>query len=495
MAGSSEQDTVLAVDDDHLVLRALEATLKRHFRVLTADSGAAALALLAEHPSAAVAIIDQRMPGMSGAELIRHLAEPYPNLVRIILTGYQDIESLKQAINNGGAFRYLEKPCSNEDLLSAVRQAIALHRRLRDGAAVPAALENEALRRSNQRLQLENLHLRMEVEQSLVLGAPIVGSSPVLRQVLAEADRMAATDTTVLILGETGTGKELLARRLHERSGRRDRTFRAQNCGAIVEQLAEDMLFGHVAGAFTGAGASRKGLFEIADGGTLFLDEIGECSPSLQARLLRVVEERTVHRLGDDEHPHPIDVRLIAATHRDLLAEVRAARFREDLYYRLNVFCLRVPPLRERRSDIAELAQYFVTRFNDRARSLSGKLVQGLDAEAVSTLERYDYPGNIRELANIVERAWLFADDGGAIAAEHVRLTEVTGTNASPVPTTSTAECQPLRDAIAEFKVRHIATALERHDWNVAATARALGVSRGRLYEEMRDCGLQRPPD
>ncbi len=504
MQSADDSATVLIVDDDGLVVRALAAALRRHFHVLTADGGERALAVLADHPDTAVAIIDQRMPGMSGAELIRQVADPYPHLVRIILTGFQDIESLKQAINHGGAFRYLDKPCPNEELIAAVQAGIALHRRLREGARAPAVLAgaNAALRDSNERLWLENLHLRDEVARSRTSYGPLVGSSPALRRAIDEAERMADSDATVLILGETGSGKELFARYIHDRSRRATAIFRAQNCASVSEQLAEDTLFGHIPGAFTGARNAKKGLFEIADGGTLFLDEVAECSPSLQARLLRVVEDKIIYRLGDDEQALRVDVRLIAATHRDLLAEAKAGRFREDLYYRLNVFCLRLPPLRERRSDVAELARHFVDSLNQRGRTTSGKYVLGLTPEALRILESHDYPGNVRELANVVERAWLFADDADSIGVEHV-VPGLDGGDRPRVvlnpsmlnPSTPEYEGLPWRDAVGRFKSRLLADALTTHAWNVAATARALGISRTRLYEEMRECGLERPPD
>ena len=302
MGTSDIRDQVLVLDDDSLVLRALDFTLNQFFTVHTALSGAQALALLERHSNIAVAVIDQRMPGMSGPEFIRHTAAPYPNLVRIILTGYQDIDSLKAAINNGGAYRYLEKPCANEELIEAVHQAVQVHHRLVKNTQLPVALAsaNEHLREENQRLQLENLQLHSDVDARYRFGAKIVGSSPALRRVLVDAERVLSTDTTVLITGETGTGKELLARYLHDNGPRRESTFRAQNCGAVAEALMEDTLFGHIAGAFTGARALKKGLFEIADEGTLFLDEIGDCPLTLQTKLLRVVEEKIVHRLGDD---------------------------------------------------------------------------------------------------------------------------------------------------------------------------------------------------
>lgn len=494
---ATERDDVLLVDDDTLVLRAFEATLKRSFNVHCVTSGATAIEFLANRPDIAVVIIDQRMPGMSGPELIRHLTASHPNLVRIIVTGYQDINSLSQAINNGGAYRYLEKPCRNEELLEAVHNATELHHRLVEHSREPAALQaaNAELATANQLLELENLQLRRASDEPFAFARRIVGSSPALQRVLAEADRMAATDTTVLISGETGTGKELLARYLHERGARRARTFRAQNCGAVGDQLMEDMLFGHVAGAFTGARNPKKGLFEVATGGSLFLDEIGECSPSLQARLLRVVEEKVLHRLGDDEHAIHVDVRLIAATNRDLRSEVTAGRFREDLYYRLNVFNLSMPPLRDRRSDIREIAAYFVSCCNEKARHLSGKSIAGITPEAIRALEGYDYPGNIRELANIIERAWLYCDDGDSVSTEHIlpSLGAATPTSDSLAPCPPSPAGGTLRLALAQFKTEHIRNALANNAWNVAATARQLGITRGRLYEEIKESGLQRP--
>ena len=495
MSAPTDVAEILVVDDDTLVLRALSATLKRHFRVLLADSGARALEVLAAHPGIAVAIIDQRMPGMTGPELIRSMADPYPDTVRIILTGYQDIRSLKEAINNGGAYRYLEKPCDNEELIEAVRGAVDLHSRLLAGRREPEILDaaNRELAAANQRLALENSHWRHKAYDTHAYDGRIVGSSPALQQVLKEAERIAVTEATVLILGETGTGKDLLARRIHDRSLRRDNVFRAQNCGAVAESMMEDMLFGHTAGAFTGARSLKKGLFEVADGGTLFLDEIGDCSPSLQARLLRVVEDSVVHRLGDDETALPVNVRLVAATNRDLHEEVEEGRFRKDLYYRLSVLTLKLPPLRERRGDIRELASYFIARFNERARQLSGKLVGEIGADGFAVLESYDYPGNVRELATILERCWVYADDGESITADHVRASLDRDALPEDDSDPADASAESLRTAVQVFKKQFIAAALDEHGWNVAATARALGISRGRLYAEMKECELARP--
>jgi len=486
------------LDDDALVLRSLEATLKRHFRVHTAASGEAALELLADHPEIGVAVVDQRMPGMSGPEFIRRTVEPHPNLVRIILTGYQDIESLKQAINNGGAYRYLEKPCPNEELIGAVRGAAEVHRRLLDSNERPAVLAaaNDALRGTNVRLQLENLQLRLDAESPLQSGTRIVGQSPALRRVIEAAERVAATDTSVLILGETGTGKDMLARHVHECSPRRAQTFRAQNCSAVVEQLIEDTLFGHVPGAFTGAKNLKKGLFEIADRGTLFLDEIGDSSASLQARLLRVLEERVIYRVGDDERAVPVDVRLITATNRDLQADVESGRFRRDLYFRLNVLVLHMPPLRERREDIAPLASHFLACLNERARSSTGKVVAGFEPAALAALESRPFPGNVRELANAIERAWLFADDEGLLSAEHLQpdaRSHTAGARADPGWLNDASGGASLKDALQSFKIEFVTRALERNHWNVAATARELGINRASLYADLRQYGLRRP--
>lgn len=495
MAEQADRPKILIVDDDSLVLRALAATLKRDFDVRSADGGAAALSVLAAEPDVAVAVIDQRMPTMSGPELIRAMVDPHPDVVRIILTGYQDIDSLKEAINNGGAYRYLEKPCANDELLAAVRAGAALHARIVAGREAPELLEaaNDELRRANADLQRENLELRQAADHAFLVGERrLVGGSAALRAVVAAADQMATTDTSVLIEGETGTGKDLIARRIHEQSARRDATFRAQNCGAVAESFIEDTLFGHVAGAFTGARTDKRGLFEIADGGTLFLDEIGECSPALQARLLRVVEEKVVYRLGDDERPWPVDVRLVAATNRDLEAEVSSGSFRQDLYYRLSVFSLRVPPLRERREDIPELVRHFLDVINQRATQLSGKVVGDVDPGALDLLVGFEFPGNIRELSSVIERAWLFADDGGTIASEHVQLAcpQADGEASGSL---GAGDEQTLRGGVAAFKAKFIEAALIANDWNVATTAKLLEISRGRLYEEMRTFGLVRP--
>ena len=345
-----------------------------------------------------------------------------------------------------------------------------------------------------ERLQRENAFLQGEARTERDLRS-LTGDSPAMKAVRLAIQQVARTESTVLILGETGTGKDLLARHLHERGPRRARTFRAHNCGAVAEHLMEDVLFGHVAGAFTGAQGLKRGLFEIANGGTLFLDEIGECAPSLQARLLRVVEDQVVYRLGDEENPISVDVRLIAATNRDLEQEVQAGRFRQDLFYRLNVLCLVMPPLRERAGDVRELVSHFVAHFNERARNASGKFVSGITPEALDLLERYDFPGNVRELSNIVERAWLYADDEGPIGLEHVAPNLRAPRARAGVNNAADAGALSLKQAVVAFKSEFLAKELARNDWNVSATARALGITRTTLYEEIKDCGLQRPPD
>jgi two-component system response regulator HupR/HoxA len=382
--------TVLIVDDEPRVLDALEAVLAAEFRVLRAEGGAAALGLLAAE-DVAVMITDFRMPGMNGIELCRQGQETAPGTLRLILTAYTDVDSLMEAINTGHIWHFVPKPWDPAELLVVVRRAAERWRLGRENA------------RLRDELQLAYNTLRREAAESRERPATfdrLVGHQTGLRRPVELAGKVLGADTTVLLLGETGTGKELFARLLHDNGPRRASRFVAQNCGALPEALLESELFGHARGAFTGAAGERRGLFEEADGGTVFLDEIGEMSPAMQLRLLRVLQEGEVRRLGAPG-VRKVDVRVIAATNADLEADVEAGRFRRDLYYRLNVFPISLPPLRDRTEDIPTLAEAFLGPACRRAR----RAVPSISPEAMALLRAYPFPGNVRELQNEIERA------------------------------------------------------------------------------------------
>ncbi|MFB3819271.1 MAG: sigma-54-dependent transcriptional regulator [Candidatus Methylomirabilales bacterium] len=370
---------VLIIDDDAEVVRLLEQDLTAcGFTVFPACSGAAGLRLLRETPVDAV-VTDLRMPDFGGLEIVRAAAESQPEARVIIITAFATIASAIDAVKQG-AFDYVSKPFEIEELVLALERA----------------LEDSRLRR-------ENRSLRGEVERRYGFES-LVGASPPMQEVFALIQGAARADLNVLVTGESGTGKELVARAIHYNSARRRGPFVALNCAAIPETLLESELFGHVRGAFTGAAAARTGLVEEAHGGTLFLDEISEMSVALQAKLLRVLEDREVRPLGSNRGT-VVEFRAIASTNRDPRAQVAAGTFRADLYYRLNVVTVHLPPLRARAGDVPRLAHHFVQKFAAR----QGRTVRGLTPEAVALLEAHAWPGNVRELENAIERAVAFA--------------------------------------------------------------------------------------
>ncbi len=362
----TEPASVLVVDDDADLLRLLDMRLRSAgFRPVLAASGEQALARLAVARPRAV-LTDLRMPGIDGQALFERIHAADPSLPVIILTAHGTIPDAVAAAQRG-VFGYLTKPFESSELLALLRRAVA------EGAAHPA--------------------------QGRTGLAGIVTASPLMAALLDEVALVGASQANVLIQGESGTGKEMLARAVHEASGRREGAFVAINCAAIPEALLESELFGHVKGAFTGADAARKGLFQSAHGGSVFLDEIGDMPLALQAKLLRVLQEREVRPLGSQQAV-PVDVRIVSATHRDLEALIAAQGFREDLYYRLNVVNLHIPPLRERREDIAALAQHFVSMLSAK----HGRNIVGFAPDAMESLMRFDWPGNVRQLMNVVEQ-------------------------------------------------------------------------------------------
>jgi len=377
----AEPFRVLVVDDEPAQLELVAGFLRKHgFEVLEAGDGRSALEQFRKAPFDLI-LTDQKMPGLSGLALLEAARGITPEVAVIVLTAYGTIETAVAAIK-AGATDYLTKPLNLDELLHRINQVS-----------------------ERQRLATENRELREALrERHRVEG--IIGESGRMQEVLSLVRRVAPTDTTVLIRGESGTGKELIAKAIHYASPRAAGPLVRVNCAALPESLLEAELFGHEKGAFTGAVASRKGRFELADGGSLFLDEIGDLPSHLQVKLLRVLQEREFERLGSSR-PIPVNVRLLAATHRDLEAFIRDGRFRDDLYYRVNVVTLTVPPLRERREDIPPLIDHFLEKVSRR----DGKAITGLTREAREALLRYDYPGNVRELENLVERAVVLSRD------------------------------------------------------------------------------------
>ena len=455
---------VLVVDDEPRVLDALEAILADEFRVLSAPSGPAALELLGRH-EVAVIVTDYRMPQMSGVELLRRSRELAPEAMRIVLTAYTDVESLMDAINTGGIYHFISKPWDPHELTVVIRRAAERHRLARENARLKDELElaYNALRRET-----------AEAQERPLSFDRLIGADTGLRRSVELARKVLEADTTVLVTGETGTGKELFARLIHENGTWRRGKFVAQNCGALPENLLESELFGHTRGAFTGAVADRRGLFEEADGGTIFLDEVGEMSPAMQLRLLRVLQEGEVRPVGASAS-RKVNVRVIAATNADLDAAIRARAFRQDLYYRLNVFPIPLPPLRERPTDIPPLVDHFLKTYRTRAR----RAVPGIAPDALRCLRAYPFPGNVRELENEIERAVMLADDGELIQLAHLSERVRQGARAS------SSEARTLNDAIEELKRRMIEDAL-RECGSKTRAAERLGLTRQSLQQMLR---------
>jgi two-component system response regulator AtoC len=377
---------VLVVDDEENIRVVLRTLLRKHgYEVVVAESGEAAMAQI-DGFGPDVILTDVRMPKMGGLDLLATLkAKQYPATV-IVMSAYGNMDLAIEAMK-AGAYDYVSKPFKPDEIVLALRKAE----------------ERELLRRENRALK-EQIQKEAQFES-------ILAKSPQMLDVFKTISKIADFKTTVLVTGESGVGKELVARAIHARGARKSSPFVAVNCGAIPENLLESELFGHKKGAFTDASSDRRGLFEEADGGTLLLDEIGELPLALQVKLLRALQEETIRRVGDTKDTK-IDVRIIAATHRDLAAETKAGRFREDLYYRINVLPLHIPPLRERREDIPLLIDHFVARNNARL----GTHITGLSSEAKKLLLDYAWPGNVRELENTIERAMVLSD-GGVIEA------------------------------------------------------------------------------
>ncbi|MBI3785483.1 MAG: sigma-54-dependent Fis family transcriptional regulator [Deltaproteobacteria bacterium] len=465
---------VLVIDDEPASVSLVRITLGSRCTVYTATDGASGLKLLAEHPEIAVAIIDQRMPGMTGTEFIQQTIALYPDLIRIILTGYTEIDSLIEAINAGSLFRYLTKPWKKDDLRHAVKQGLEVHQLAADNRRLQAELKL-----SNERLRVENTMLRRDAAGRYRFEE-IVGSSPALSKTLALVERVVATDTTVLILGETGTGKELIARALHYNGPRADKPFVSENCGALSPDLLTSELFGHRRGAFTGAAEDRQGLFEIAHGGTLFLDEIGDCPAELQTRLLRVLDQGEIRRVGD-ANPIKVDVRIVAATHRDLQQDVAAGRFRQDLYYRLRIFTVTLPPLRDRKEDIPVLAQHFLGCLQRR----HGKQVLGFTPEALTQLGAHAYPGNVRELEHEVERAYTMAEAGAMISSD------LLSDEVAPAESITGNNGNSLRSIVDRVEAQAIRDALTRCNGNQTQAAVELGIGRRTLIDKLWRLGIR----
>jgi two-component system, NtrC family, response regulator HupR/HoxA len=477
---SATRPTVLLVDDEPLSLETLTRTLDDSFEVLTATSAAAAEELLAEQ-WVQVVVTDQRMPETTGVEFLARVRERWPDVVRIIISGYTDPGDIIDGINRAGIYQYITKPWHPENLLLTVGNACHLYRLQREHELL--SLET---RLTAATLEQKLAAQRARLKRTFRLDAIVRSHGGPLDAVCDLVERVAPYDIPVLLTGESGTGKELFARALHYNSHRADKPFVAENCGAMPDQLLESELFGHKKGAFTGAVNDRIGLFEQADGGTIFLDEIGEVSRTFQVKLLRVLQEGELRPLGSNQRRR-VDVRLVAATNRSLETEIREGRFREDLYYRLAAVRLHLPPLRERPDDIPVLARHHL----EAAMAAFGKPVTGLSADLLDRLQRYQWPGNVRELQNEVQRM-LIMTDADELGVE-VLDPRIPGAD----PNTGEPEAQEATDPTLKARIEALETqvlreALDRHRWNKSQAAAELGLSRVGLSAKIERYGLAR---
>ncbi len=449
---------ILVVDDDESLRQVMSMQLEEMgYTALTAPSGEEALRLLVTEPVSLV-ITDYRMPGMSGLELLGRIRAEFPLVPVIMITAFGSIGNAVEAIK-AGAFDYISKPIDFDQLVIAVRRALEHHQLLEEVQS-----------------------LRSMLDRKFGFEAIIGRSKPLLR-VLEQAARAAQSQATVLIRGETGTGKELLARAIHANSPRRGKPFVTINCGAIPKELMESELFGHVRGSFTGAVAHKLGRAEAADGGTLFLDEVGELAPEHQVKLLRLVQEGEIEKVGSPA-PRKVDVRLIAATHRNLEALVEDGQFREDLYNRLSVIPLELPPLRERGEDVAELAEHFFLRCRER----HGRPQLVLPPALLPCFNNWHWPGNVRELENVIERLVVLAP-GDQITVDD--LPEYLRRQREPAAALP-IEIPPQGISLESVERALILQALRRADWNQSQAARLLDISRKTLIYRMEKFGLRR---
>ncbi len=449
---------ILFADDEAHLRDLMQMELPRlGHEVTVCPDGASAIRSL-EKGSYDVALLDVRMPGLTGIEVLGKIRQLSPETQVVILTGHATVDTAVQALRLG-AFDYLTKPCKWAEL-------------------------EVILNRVAERRDLSNKATALETRLKAAEGTPtLIGETPSMLSVRRLIETIAPTDASVMILGETGTGKELIARNLHDKSRRATHSFIPVNCGALPENLVESELFGHRKGSFTGADTNRKGLFEVANGGTLFLDEVGELGKSVQVKLLRFLESGEIRRVGEND-PFRVDVRVLCATNRDLREMIEAEQFREDLFFRINTFEIHLPPLRERKADIAPLARHMLTRYTSRR----GGPEAFLSPEAIAALTAHDWPGNIRELANAIERAMILAGSG-PIGIEHLptqaparRLSAPATAPAVAGPHFQIPEGSP---TLRDIEMKYIQVILEKHNGNKPAASRELGISLKTLYNKI----------
>ncbi len=450
------QGSLLLVDDDRQILESMADWLREQgFGVDTADNCSDAIAA-ADRGNHDLALVDIRLGDGDGFDVLAHCQKNHPQLSVLLMTGYGTVDTAVEAVRCG-AFDLLTKPLIDDELLLSIERAL-----------------------SQQQVQRENDTLKQQLDNRFGIDN-IVGNDHRMTKVFDMIESVADTRTTMLITGESGTGKSLIARAIHRVSSRRDGPFVEIACGALPENLLESELFGHVAGAFTGATGNKIGKFKQADGGTIFLDEIGTASPAMQVKLLRVLQELEFEQVGGSE-TIKVDTRVVLATNEDLTDAVADGRFRQDLYYRINVINIELPSLRQRISDIPSLAQHFLGRVCEE----TGRSVQGFSDDAIAALQRYPWPGNVRELQNVIERAVLLGKSQ-RIGTEDL-ATDIVGPQSVPVATVGR---QTLREALEGPERQIILQVLESNNWSRNETADALGINRTTLYKKMKRLGLE----
>lgn len=443
---------ILVVDDEEIVRQSLFAWFKEDgYEVDTAENADAVLRLF-EKGKYALILLDIKMPGMSGMDLLVKLKEYDPDAIIILITAYASVSSAVKALK-GGAYDYITKPIDPDELSHIVEKALY-----------------------QKNLEVENLKLKESIDE-IAKPDNLIGESHLMKEIYNLIHKVAQTDTTVLILGESGTGKELVAKAIHLNSKRKYFPLVTVNCGALPESLLESDLFGHEKGAFTGAHYRRKGKFEMANGGTIFLDEVGTISNKVQVELLRVIETKQFTRVGGSETISS-DFRVIAATNENLEELVKEGKFREDLYYRLNVFNIHIPPLRERVNDIPLLSDYFLKKYT----SSMNKKITAISQEAMNFMLRYKWPGNVRELENAIERAIVIC------RSDKIQLEDL------PFKVSNNLLYSELEDkSLSEVEKRHIELVLRENNWNISKTAEDLKIDRVTLYNKIKKYGLHKP--
>lgn len=475
--------SILVVDDEPRSLESIERILGDRFDVHTASNTEDAEQIL-QQQWIQVLLCDQRMPEMTGVEFSQKVRDSYPDVVRIIISGYTDAEDIIDAVNKGGIYQYITKPWHPDDLVTKMNNAVSLFRLQRENEqlAVELKLKPDTIEQS----MIEKrriLKARYDWDQGIIRTA-----NSCMDEVCSLIRNVAPYDVNILLSGESGTGKELCARALHYNSLRQDKPFVAENCGALPDELLESELFGHKRGAFTGAIDDRVGLFERASGGTIFLDEIGDTSPAFQVKLLRVLQEGEIRPLGSNQR-RSIDVRVIAATNRDIEEDVRDGKFRQDLYYRLATFSIKTPPLRDRRQDIIPLAIAVLNQAMDQL----GKRVKGISEEALHCFESYQWPGNVREMQNEIKRMLVLGQSdylGSDLVSPHIL-------HATPEESVADMELLTgiegtLKERVETLEARILKETLMRLRWNKTQTAQELGLSRVGLRNKMERYGLEK---